>query len=225
MTTQGWSGAAIAGLLVATLGACAHEKKPAAAAAPGTQQAQQAQRANEQVAQADRELAEARKRLEAAHQEVATIEQQRAQARQQLAQAEQKSAQTQQRIAQEQANVERLDAAARQQRERAARAAEQAQLAAEQAQGLRSAAGRIAEATPSRVILEGQDGQTTVFQIDQRTTVLVGTERRSVAELQQGADARVAYDPKGNQPAAVTIHVTPARDRPPAPAQAVPPQR
>ncbi len=59
------------------------------------------------------------------------------------------------------------------------------------------------------------------FQVDPRTRVLVGTEQRSVADLQQGAEARVAYDPREAEPAAVAVHVAPARE----PQAAPPPQR
>jgi hypothetical protein len=63
------------------------------------------------------------------------------------------------------------------------------------------------------------------FQVDPRTRVLVGMEQRSVTDLQQGAEARVAYDPRENDPAAVAIHVSSAGRRLPAPpAQAQPPQ-
>lgn len=213
-----WRSAALAGLVVAgTAGGCAAspEKRPQASAPPtAVQQAQRASdQAAQQVQQTDRELAAARKRLEAAHQESIRAEQQRAQARQQLAQAEQSAAQAQQRIAQEQANVQRLDAAAREQRDAAALAAERAQAAAEEAQGLKSATGRIVQAGPSRVVLDVPGGRAMAFDIDHRTQVLVGQERRSIAELQQGAEARVAYDASGPEPAAVTIHVAPARAR------------
>jgi hypothetical protein len=39
--------------------------------------------------------------------------------------------------------------------------------------------------------------------------VLVGSEQRSVSQIQQGADARVAYEPKGAEPTAITIRVAP----------------
>lgn len=217
-----WRSAALAGLVVAgTAGGCAAspEKRPQASAPPtAVQQAQRASdQAAQQVQQTDRELAAARKRLEAAHQESIRAEQQRAQARQQLAQAEQSAAQAQQRIAQERANVQRLDAAAL--------AAERAQAAAEEAQGLKSATGRIVQAGPSRVVLDLPGGRAMAFDIDHRTQVLVGQERRSIAELQQGAEARVAYDASGPEPAAVTIHVAPARARrAPPPEQQQPPR-
>ncbi len=230
MTTTGTRcGAAILGLLAGTLGGCAHQEgKTAGGGAKPTaaQQSQQtAQTAAQQAAQADQQLAQARQQLEAAHQAAIQAEQQRGQARQQLAQADQRATDAQQRIGLEQANVQRLDQAARLAHAQATDAAMQAQVAAEEAQGLRSATGWITQATPSRVILQVQGGQAMAFDIDGRTRVLVGTEQRSVADLQQGAEARVAYDPSGAEPAAVAIHVTPARGRPPAAQQQPPPQQ
>lgn len=221
MITRTWTRAAIAGLLVGTLSACAHEeKKQPQAAAPSTPVARAqaaSQQAAQQAAQADKDLTAARQRLEAAHQESMKSDQAQAQAqaqaRQAVAAAEQRAVQAQQRVALERSNVQRLDVEARLRHEQAARAAEQAIAASEQAQGLQTASGRVAEASPGRVVLEVDGGRRMSFDLDQRTRVLVGAEQRSVAELQQGAEARVAYDARGNVPAAVNIHVTPARNR------------
>ena len=225
-----WRGATLTGLLAAaSVAGCAHrEKQPAQAAAPQTP-AQQAQRdaenAARQAATTEQQLAQARQRLEAAHQASVQAQQGQAQARQQVQQADQRAAAAQQRIGQEQEAVARLDAAARQQREAATDAAIQAQLAAEEAQGLRSAGGRIAQASASRVTLELQGGRSMSFQIDPRTRVLVGTEQRSVSDLQQGAEARVAYDPREADPAAVAIHVNSAGRRMPMPMRMPEPQQ
>lgn len=208
-----WTGAALAGLLAAGLGGCAHGQRSAQAAA-----ADESRRAAQQATRTERELADASRRLDGARQEAARAQQRRDAAQQQLSQAEQRMAQAQQRLAQEQANVQRLDATARQQRTRAADASARAQAAAEEAQGLRSVEGRIAQASSSQVVLQAQGGQTMAFQLDPRTRVLVGAEQRSLADLQQGADARVAYDPRAPQPTAVTIHVAPARRPGTAPA-------
>jgi hypothetical protein len=229
MRTVTWRGTAIATLLVVTVAGCAHEnaQQRQAAAAPAATPAQQAQRnaenAMRQAATTEQQLAQARQRLEAKRQESARAEQQRAQARQQVQQADQRAAAIQQQIGQEQSGVARLEAAAREQREAATEAQLQAQIAAEEAQGLRSEAGRIAQAGPTRVVLEVQGGRTMSFQIDPRTRVLVGTEQRSVTELQQGAEARVAYDPRESDPAAVAIHVNSAGRRMAPPAQQPPP--
>ncbi len=173
------------------------------------------QTAAERSARTEGALARARQRLDASRQDAARAEHQREQARQQLSQAEQRSFQARQRVAQEQANVRRLDALAREQRRQAEDEAVQAQLAAEQAEGLSTAEGRVAAASPSRVVLDVPNGGTMAFQVDATTRVLVGTEQRSLADVQQGAEARVAYDPHASTPAAVTIHLMPAREQTP----------
>jgi hypothetical protein len=211
MTTTSWVGVGIAGLLAATLSGCAHEGRGGRAQAANAKP----QTATERSAQAEQQLSGARQRLDAARRDAAQAEQARGQARQQLSQAEQRSYQARQRVLQEQANVQRLDQTARTARQAAEEEAVQAELAREQAQGLRTASGRIAEASPSHVVLDVQGGGTMSFAVDPGTRVLMGTEQRSLSDLQQGAEARVSYEPRGNEPAAVTIHVAPAREQAP----------
>jgi hypothetical protein len=193
MSTGTWYRVGIAGLLAAALSSCAHKERaraeqPPAAAQPPQQQAVQQAPAPPKPQE---ELTAAQQRLEAAHQDVAR-------AQQQLAEA-------QRRQEQERAGVQQLEIKARRDLDRASQLAYQA----EQAQGLQTATGRIAQATPSRVLLQSQDGRMMSFNVDQRTRVLVGAEPRSVSEIQQGADARVAYDPKGPEPTAIMIRVAP----------------
>jgi hypothetical protein len=214
MGNRTWRWFAVVGLLASTLGACATEKRaqtkqPTAAAQPRAQPGQQA------VPPAPRpqeELAGAQARLEKAHQDVA--------------QAQQRLAEAQQREERERASVQQLELKARRDLDRASQLA----LQAEQAQGLQAATGRIAQATPTRVLLQLRDGRVVSFNVDQRTRVLVGSEQRSVADIQQGADARVAYDPKGAEPTAITIRVAPVGPElgappqsPPSPLEGAPP--
>lgn len=221
MTRTSVVGVGIAGLLAATLGGCAHEGRGGRAQASSAQPRTAAERA----ARADEQLAGARQRLDAARRDAARAEQERGQARQQLTQAEQRSYQARQRVLQEQASLQRLDQTARAARQAAEEEAVQAELAQERSQGLSTAAGRIAEASPSRLVLDVQGGGTMSFVVDPGTRVLMGTEQRSLSDLQQGAEARVSYDPRGNEPAAVKVHVAPAREQAPqqyAPAQPAP---
>ncbi|HEX9050378.1 MAG TPA: hypothetical protein VF841_07610 [Anaeromyxobacter sp.] len=221
MTMKGRGGVAVAGLLAIAVSACAHQARSGRVARGAA--AEPPRTAAEQSARAERQLEGARQRLDAAREDAAHAEQQRAQARQQLSQAEQRAYQARQRVAQEQANVQRLGETARGARQQAEEEAVQAQLAQERAQGLRTAAGRIAEASPSHLVVDVQDGGSMSFLVDQGTRVLVGTEQRSLADLQQGAEVRVAYDPRGAEPSAVAIHVAPAREQaPPAPPQPQP---
>ncbi len=223
MTRSAWGGVAVAGLLAATVGGCAHGGR--SGNAPQASASGRRESAAERATRTEGQLAGARQRLDAARRDAARADQQRAQARQQLSQAEQRAYQARQRVAQEQANVQRLDETARADRRQAAEEAVQAELAQEQAQGLRLASGRIAEATPSRLLVDVQGGGTMSFLVDPGTRVLVGTEQRSIADLQQGAEVRVAYDPRGAEPSAVAIHVEPARAQPPDAQQAQPPQQ
>jgi hypothetical protein len=61
------------------------------------------------------------------------------------------------------------------------------------------------------------------FDVDPRTRVLVGDAHRSIGDIQQGADAQVAYDPRGGRMTALVIRVTPAGTHP-APSEAAPSQ-
>jgi hypothetical protein len=191
-------GTHVAWLLIAALPSCAHKEKkaerpPPAAAAPSP--AEQSQTALQAAAQDQRELADQLKRVEDAHNQVVATQQQLRQAQTREEQERVKAEQLQQRVSQ------RL--------QQANQSAAQAQAAAEQAQGIQNVAGYVLQATPSRVVLQAQSGQTYSFKIDPRTKVLVGTEQRSVSDIQQGADAQIAYDARADQPTALTIRVTP----------------
>lgn len=196
MSTGMWHRAAVAGLLAASLTSCAHEKRQARAEqAPAAPQPAE-QQAVQQPPQSREQLSNAQSGLEAAHQDVVR-------AQEQLAAA-------QQREEQERVKVQQLELQARQDLDRASQLAYQA----ERAQGLEAATGRVMQATPSRVLLELQDGRTVSFNVDDRTKVLVGSEQRSVSEIQLGADARVAFDPKGAERTAITIRLAPLGGEP-----------
>jgi hypothetical protein len=212
MNTGTWHKAGAVGLLAALV-SCAHEKQestkvepPPPAEAKPPQQAEAAPPAPQPLQPQD-ELTAAQQGLEAARQEVAK-------AREQLALAQKQEEQAR-------ANVQQLEINARRDLDRASQLAYQA----EQAQGLQTATGRVAQATPSRVLLQFQDGRIMSFNVDSRTRVLIGAEPRSVSDIQQGADARVAYDPKGAEPTAITIRVGPVASEsgatPPSPAAPV----
>jgi chromosome segregation ATPase len=210
MSTTRWRRATLAALLAVALASCAHRKRATAEQAPSP--AQQTQQTFERAATNQEELAQAQRRLEAAREEVAK--------------AQQRLEEAQRREEQERASVQELGVRARQDLERARLLADQAQAASEQAQGLEAAVGRVVQATPSRVLLQMQDGRVMSFRVDQHTRVLLGSEERSVAEIQQGADARVAYDPAGGEPTAITILLKPGGELgelPAAPAAPSPP--
>src|SRR5512139_925568 len=175
MCTGNWRRAGVVGLVAVSLASCAHEKSaPAEQKPPAPAPAPQAvQQPPTQPPGLQEQLAQAKTNLETANRDTAA-------AQQQLAEA-------QRRQEQERARVQQLEIQARQDVDRARQLAYEA----EQAQGMRAAEGRVAEATPSRVLLNLSDGRTMAFQLDERTRFLVGSEQRSVADIQQGADARV----------------------------------
>jgi hypothetical protein len=195
-------------LLVAALASCAHKQS---AAERQQSAAEQSQSAFQAAAQDQRELAEQQKRLEAAHNAVVAAQQQLAQAQVREDQERSRTQELQQRVSQHM--------------QQAQQRAQQAQAEAEQAQGIQSVAGQVMLATPSHVVLQAQGGRTYTFNVDQRTRVLVGTEQRSISDVQRGADAQVAYDPRAGQPTALTIRVTPAgsQTNPAKPVESPPP--
>ncbi len=180
-------------LLVGALGSCTSKQAPPkqpVAMDPAQQAAAQSQQAFQQEAQA---IAAQQAKLDAAHKEVVA-------AQQQLAQARAKEEQ-------ERSKVLALQQQAAQHLQQARQGAQQAQAASEQAQGLQTIAGEVKEVTPSHVVLQTQGGAMISFNIVPSTKVLVGSQQRSIADIQQGADAQVAYDPRAQQPTAVTIRL------------------
>jgi hypothetical protein len=215
-----WYAHSVALLLVAALASCSGKQKTAEPAPPPPKPtaAQEAQRSFQVATQEQQQLAEQMKRLEAAHKAVVAAEQQLAQAQAQEQQERAKAQQIQQQASQHlQDSVEHAEQA-------------QAGVAGVGAalEGMQTFAGRVAEAAPTQVVLQGQGGRTMTFNVDPRTRVLVGDAHRSVADIQQGADAQVAYDPRGGKMTALVIRVTPAGTQPapsqPAPSQPAPSQ-
>ncbi len=182
----------VAGLLAAT--ACSHAQTPAErtqAAAESSQQAFQ------RAADDQKKLEDQQKSVEAAHQE--TLK------------AQNSLQQAQRHEEQERAKAQQLQQQANSNLDQATRQARQAREATGQPSGVQSVVGRIAEAAPGYVVLQTPGGQRMPFRLDDRTTVLVGNEQRSTADIQQGADARVAYtgNPGGAQATALSVQVTP----------------
>ncbi len=193
------AGALVAGLVAVV--ACSHTQTPSErtqAAAASSQQAFQ------QAADDQKKLEEQQKRVEAARQETA-----KAQKALQDAQHREEQERSKARELQQQANRHLEDATDR---------ARQAREAASQGSGVQTVAGRIAEATPGHVVLQTPGGEEMPFRVDDRTRVVVGSQQRSAAEIQRGADARVAYSSTGDggQPTALSIQVTPLGAQSPA---------
>ncbi len=188
-------------LLTAALVSCSHGEKKAAPPPPAAKPtaAEESQKSFQLAAQEQRELADQQKRVEAAR--AATVA-----AQQQLAKAQ---AQEQQ----ERAKAQQLQERASQHLQEGVAHAQQAQVGAAGAgggEGLQTVAGTVAQATPSHVVIQTASGQAMSFAVDGRTRVLVGTESRPVTDIQRGADAQVAYDPRPGQMTALIIRVMPA---------------
>lgn len=195
----------VAWLLLAAVASCSHEQAKPAAPPPPVKPtaAEESQKAFQLAAQEQRELTDQLKRVEAAQKAVVAAQQQLAQAQA----AEQ----------QERAKAQQLEQRASQHLQESVRHAQQAQagLAGSGAlQGMQTATGKVAQATPWQVTLQTQSGRTMTFQVDPRTRVLIGTEQRSIGDIQQGADAQVAYDPKAGTMTALVIRVMPAATQP-----------
>jgi hypothetical protein len=191
-------------LVVLGLAACSHEEKKAAAPAappkPPTA-AEMSGKSLQLAAQEQNQLAEQAKRVDAAHQASLAAEQQLAKAQ-----------------LQEQQERTKTEALQQQVNQHLAEGMQQSQLAQAgvaghgpvASQSMQTAVGRVAIAAPSRVVLQTQGGKTMTFAIDQRTRVLIGSQARAVTDIQQGADAAVAYDPRGGQMTALVVRVMPA---------------
>jgi hypothetical protein len=192
---------AAAWLLAAALVSCSHEKKAAApppAPPPKPTAAEESQKAIELARQQQAQLVDQQKKVESSHAAVVAAQDQLVKAQ---AQEQQERAKAQQ--LQEQAN----------------RNFQEGMLQAQRAQaglsggtdGMQTVAGTVAQASSSQVVLQTPNGRTMSFNVDSRTRVLVGSESRSVTDIQRGADAQVAYDPtKTGQKNALIIRVMPA---------------
>jgi len=189
------------GLLAAAETGCAGAQQPTPAE-QAQQNLDQAQKNLDQARQREKQAAEQQKDVTAAHEQ--TVK-----AQQQLAEAQKKEEE-------KRASAQRLQQQANQQMQQANQQA-QAATAPRQggfaAEGQRTISGHLLQANPSQIVLQAQDGRTMTVDIDDRTRVLIGDERRSAADLQRGADVRVAYQDAGGRPTAVTIEVPSAGTR------------
>ena len=196
---------AAAWLLAVTLAACSHGKKeapaPPPAPPPKPTAAEESQKSLELARQEQAALIEQQKKVEASHQAVIAAQDQLA------------KAQTQEQ--QERAKAQQLQEQTNQHLQEGVRSAQRAQagLAGSMAaaEGLQTVAGTVSHASSNQVVLQTPGGKAMAFAVDDRTRVLLGSEARSVADIQRGADAQVAYDPKsGGQMTALIIRVMPA---------------
>jgi len=196
-------------MLAAALASCSHEKKEQAPP-PKPTAAEQSQKSFQLAAQEQRELVDQQSKVETAHAGVVAAQEQLSKAQ---AQEQQELLKAQQ--LQERANLHVKEGM---------RSAQMGQAGAPTAglEGLQTVTGTVAQVTSSQVVLQARNGRPMTFDVDSRTRVLLGTEQRSVSDIQRGADAQVAYDPRVGATALI-IRVTPAGTvRPPAQQQPAP---
>lgn len=191
----------LAGLLAAAASGCASSRQVSA-----DEQAQrnlnQAQDNLRQAQQDEKNAADQQKNVVAAHERTAK-------AQQQLAEQQKKEDEERAKANQLQRQAEQHARQANEQAQQA-QALTQPQPGTVDAQGRRTVAGHLLQANPSQIVLQARNGQTMTLDVNDGTRVYVGDEQRSAADLQQGTDARVAYDESGGRPTAVTIQVPPA---------------
>jgi hypothetical protein len=190
-------------LLAATLASCSSQKKQAPAPPPPPPPkptaAEESSKSLELARQEQAALVEQQKKVEASRAAVVT--------------AQDNLVKAQVTEQQERAKAQQLQEQASLHLQEGVRSAQRAQagLAGAGAEGMQTAAGTVAQTSSSQVVLQTTNGKTMSFSIDDRTRVLVGNEARPITDIQRGADAQVAYDPKaGGQMTALIIRVMPA---------------
>ncbi len=152
----------------------------------------------ETIAEEQRAAQERADEQQHAAQEARLAEQQAEQARQEA----DERAQAAERQEQEAAQRARV---AEQQAERARQQADQAQPSGHQV--ISSVTGRVAWVSTDQLQLREGSGRSTTFQLEPQTSVTIDGRQASIAEVQQGADARVSYDWSSGQRIADQIEV------------------
>jgi hypothetical protein len=200
--------AAAAGL-VAVAGCAGKQKADERQASPAARQIEasqaRSQQALEDAAGAQRRASEqSRKAQEARRAAQAAELEARA--------AQQRAVQAAQRWRDEQARAVQAQELANRATQDAARVAQQAQAQASQVladqgpqAGERTAAGQVTEASGDRITITPGDGVPLSFELTPRTQVEVDGRQASAGEIQQGDDARVAYDPSSRAAVKVVV--------------------
>jgi hypothetical protein len=188
-------------LLAAALTSCSHGKKETAAAPPPPPEptaAERSQASFQRAAEEQKALGEQQRRVEASHAAVV-------QAQDQLTRAQAQEEQ-------ERAKAQQLQQQTSQHLKEGVQQAQRAQSSmAGGNEGLQTVAGSVTQASPTQVAIQTPGGRAMSFTVDGRTRVLIGNDTRSIADVQRGADAQVAFDPtKGGGMNALIIRVMPA---------------
>jgi colicin import membrane protein len=206
-----------AGLLVIGGGGCAGRQETAAS--PTARHVESAQQQSQQAL--DR-AAEAQKRASKQGERVA-------QAQREVQDAQRRLTAAQERLASEQEKAEQLQQQANEARAQATRDAQASQQEASRAltqQGdhvkrrEQTFSGQVSQTAPDSIVVTPQVGEPMRFKVTGSTQVQIDGRRASAGEIQQGGDARVAYQISGTEPTATVVQVItgqPGRAAQPAP--------
>ncbi len=192
-----------AGLLVMGGSGCAGRQS---AASPTARHVESAQQRSQQAL--DR-AAEAQKRASRQGEVVA-------QAQREVQDAQRRLTEAQERLGNEQVKAEQLQQQAIEARTEATREAQASQQEASRALSLQGEhvkrreqtfSGQVSQATADSIVVTPQVGEPMRFKVTDNTRVQIDGRQASAGEIQQGGDARVAYQVSGTEPTATVVQV------------------
>lgn len=196
--------------LLAIAGSCASTSKQASESPnPTTREVASSQQASEQ----------ALKRAADAQKAATEQAQKSAEAQARVRSDEEKLRQDQDTARQEQAKAQQLQLQGNQESQQATQQAQQQQRRAASAlaqqtqdvsKGQQVAAGLVTQVRPDEVVVQPPSGQAMKIRINDSTQVKIHGRASSADQIQEGQQARVAYEPSVNGPTAVSINVSSA---------------
>lgn len=206
-----------AGLLLIGGSGCAGRQAAASPTARHVESAQeQSQQALDRAAEAQKRATKQGERVARAEREVQDAQRRLTEAQEQLGDEQAKAEQLQQEAIEARRQATRDAKAAQQEASRAL--AQQGEHVKRQEQTF---SGQVSQATADSIVVTPQVGEPMRFKVTGNTEVQIDGRRASSAEIQQGGDARVAYQVSGAEPTAVVIQVItgePGRSAQPPPA-------
>lgn len=215
MQGKSWRRAGLAGVLAVTGMACA-----------GTQRQETANPTAQAVQAQQKQSQEALNRAHDAQKKASDQEKKATEAQQDVQKAQQALIDAQRKSRSEQAKAQQLQREANDLTAQATQTARQAQQQATQSlsqqgrqvqQGQLTTAGQVVAASGDQLVIQPQNGsQPMTFRVTDRTNVTVEGQQGTLADLQQGDDARVSYQTSGTtQPEALSVDVASAPGRTP----------
>ncbi len=198
-----------AGLLVIAGSGCAGRQRAESPTARHVESAQQqSQQALDRAAEAQKRASEQGARVAKAQREVQEAQRRLTESQQQLEKEQKKAEQLQQQAIEARSEASRQAEAS--QREASRALAKQGEYVERQQQTF---SGQVTQATPDSIVVTPQVGEPMTFRVTDQTRVHIDGRKASAAEIQQGGDARVAYQISGTEPTAIVVRVRPRRWR------------